>query len=150
MKNCLLETCQKELTHIPGRKEKSFCNVNCRNKYFYAERKRRWNECLNAVRNMPTGNLDVLKAKIGFIDKDGNIKPPKTPPVQVKDLTQPTNQIKPQEQPKTNYSINALPKETEAGKPPKTLDELKAMCPADLTGFDKSQWISTERQKYGI
>lgn len=33
---------------------------------------------------------------------------------------------------------------------PKTLDELKALCPAELTGLDRSEWIRTERQKYGI
>lgn len=37
MENCL--QCFKELIHVPGRKQKSFCNVNCRNKYFYAKRK---------------------------------------------------------------------------------------------------------------
>lgn len=35
-------------------------------------------------------------------------------------------------------------------KRPKTLDELKAMCPPELTGLDKSGWVATERQKYGI
>lgn len=34
--------------------------------------------------------------------------------------------------------------------PPKNLAELKALCPKELEGFDKSQWISKERQKYGI
>lgn len=33
---------------------------------------------------------------------------------------------------------------------PKTLDQLKALCPKELTGFDRSDWIRTERQKYGI
>lgn len=37
MKNCL--QCNKKLTHVEGRKQKSFCNVNCRNKYFYHKRK---------------------------------------------------------------------------------------------------------------
>ena len=37
MEKCL--QCGKELTHVPGRKEKSFCDVNCRNKHFYAKRK---------------------------------------------------------------------------------------------------------------
>lgn len=36
MENCL--HCGTKLTHVPGRKQKSFCNVNCRNKYFYAQR----------------------------------------------------------------------------------------------------------------
>lgn len=37
MEKCL--QCSKELIHVPGRKQKSFCDVNCRNKYFYAKRK---------------------------------------------------------------------------------------------------------------
>ena len=37
MKNCQL--CGKELIHVEGRKQKSFCDTNCRNKYFYAQRK---------------------------------------------------------------------------------------------------------------
>jgi hypothetical protein len=60
---------------------------------------------------------------------------------EVKDLTMPTNEIKHQEQPKTNFSINTTPK---------TLDELKALCPAELTGLERSEWIRIERQKYGI
>lgn len=38
MENCLF--CKEKLTHVPGRKQKSFCDVNCRNKHFYAERKK--------------------------------------------------------------------------------------------------------------
>jgi hypothetical protein len=33
---------------------------------------------------------------------------------------------------------------------PKNLAQLKALCPLELTGFDKSEWISKERQKYNI
>lgn len=40
---------------------------------------------------------------------------------------------------------------TNAGfKKPETLAQLKTLCPIELTGFEKSQWIATERQKYGI
>lgn len=37
MTNCL--QCNKELTHVEGRKQKSFCNSFCRNQYFYSKRK---------------------------------------------------------------------------------------------------------------
>lgn len=33
---------------------------------------------------------------------------------------------------------------------PKTLDDIKSMCPPNLKGLDRSQWIATERQKYNI
>jgi hypothetical protein len=72
------------------------------------------------------------------------------PKIRLKDLTQPTNVAKPPEQPKTNYSINTLPEETGAEKRPKTLQELKAMCPTDLTGLDRSAWIADNSIKYNI
>ena len=59
----------------------------------------------------------------------------------VKDFTKPTNQIKPQEQPKSNFTIDTRPK---------TLDQLKALCPPELKGFDRSEWIGKKRQEYGI
>lgn len=33
---------------------------------------------------------------------------------------------------------------------PKTLEELKKICPPELTGLDRSAWISEKRQEYGI
>lgn len=48
----------------------------------------------------------------------------------------------PKNNPKTNYTINT--------EKPKNLDELKLMCPKELTGFDRSAWISENRQKYAI
>lgn len=35
-------------------------------------------------------------------------------------------------------------------KPPKTLDELKALCPFPEKTQERSDWVRTERQKYGI
>lgn len=76
---------------------------------------------------------DYVKAKkIGAVKSDDTV---------VNDVTKPTSVLKPQEQPKTNFSIDTKPK---------TLDELKKLCPAELEGLDRSKWISTERQKYGI
>ena len=33
---------------------------------------------------------------------------------------------------------------------PKTLNELKELCPKELTGFERSQWISDKRVEYNI
>lgn len=33
---------------------------------------------------------------------------------------------------------------------PQTLQELKSQCPPELTGIDRSAWISEQRQKFGI
>lgn len=39
---------------------------------------------------------------------------------------------------------------TLASEQPKTLDELKKICPSNLTGIDRSAWISEHRVKYGL
>lgn len=33
---------------------------------------------------------------------------------------------------------------------PKTLQELKDLCPKELTGLERSQWIANKRQEYGL
>lgn len=33
---------------------------------------------------------------------------------------------------------------------PRNLDQLKALCPKELTGLDRSEWIRNERLKYNI
>lgn len=35
-------------------------------------------------------------------------------------------------------------------KTPKTLDQLRVMCPPELKGMDKSEWVRVNRQKYNI
>lgn len=59
--------------------------------------------------------------------------------------------------PKKKYYAEKGGKEVELDQPvsfppatPKTLDELKAMCPPELTGIDRSSWIGENRVKYGI
>lgn len=75
----------------------------------------------------------IIKAKgVKASSKDG---------VVVSDLTKPTGVLKPQEQPKTNLSVNAKPK---------TLDELKALCPYPEKSSERSDWIRAERPKYGV
>ena len=126
MKNC--KFCGKSLNHIEGRRKKEFCNNTCRSKYWYnknlkvKQKDDRDNPLINAARGRDENG----------INKDE---------VKVVDLTKPNVEKKPFEQPATNYSINTLPK---------TLDDIKLLCPKELSGFDRSQWIAAERQKYGI
>jgi len=55
---------------------------------------------------------------------------------------EPVPVLKPKEEPKSALPVNILK--------PKNLEELKLLCPPDLTGLDRSEWIRQERQKYGI
>jgi len=128
MENC--KHCSKPLKHVPGRKQKSFCNPNCRNKYFYAERKKIIEAAKAALIPLPSAYVTVKK--VGVLTKDGTAKPliPKTP--------------------KVDAPIKPVHEVLGSHMRPRNLDELKKLCPPELTGFDRSAWISTERQKYGI
>lgn len=64
------------------------------------------------------------------------------PSVTLTDNTKPNKELKPPTTPKTNYTINT--------STPKNLIELKTMCPFKEIGDERSAWIATERQKYGI
>lgn len=83
MDKCL--NCQKELQHVLGRKKKRYCNETCRSNHWYGKNKK--GKTKTPVAAVPA------KKKV-------------TPKIKVADLTQPTGQKKPQEQPKTNFSVN--------------------------------------------
>ncbi len=72
-----------------------------------------------------------------------NKAPKKEAIVNVVDLSKPNKGVKDlsKKPVETNYSVDTRPK---------TLDELKKLCPAELTDFDRSEWIANERQKFGI
>ena len=65
--------------------------------------------------------------------------PIKHTPLSKKEVVE--HEIKPKEQQKSNFTIDTRPK---------TLDQLKALCPNELKGFDRSEWIGKKRQEYGI
>jgi hypothetical protein len=73
MTNC--KQCNEPLTHTDGRKKKQFCGVNCRNKYFYAQRK----EVIELVRkslialSLPEDCATIKN--IGILSPDGSVKP---------------------------------------------------------------------------
>ena len=64
--------------------------------------------------------------------------------IKLLDATNPTNQMEPAKQPKTNFTINTTKNQG------MTLERLKSLCPTNLTGIDRSAWIAQERVKYGI
>lgn len=60
----------------------------------------------------------------------------------IQKLPKPISSLKPKELPKEPFVQNPTR--------PKNLEELKALCPSELIGLDRSNWIALERQKYGI
>lgn len=141
MENCL--QCNKPLQHVLGRKQKSFCNVNCRNKYFYAQRKKTIADAKAHLISLPPDYFEVNKAAV--LAKIHDTKP-----------IFPQPHKKPKQAPNNDLDasidfVNQHAQEAYDSRPwPKNLEELKKMCPSDLVGLERSNWISTERQKYGI
>lgn len=153
MENCL--QCLKPLIHVPGRKQKSFCDVNCRNKYFYAQRKKQVEDAKALLVSLPADYVEVKN--VAILTKEGEIKPifPKPSKKRKKESIGGLGnsvEFKPMGSNEA-YDSPRLPKNIQDEpifSKPLSLDELKKLCPPELTGFDRSHWISTERQKYGI
>ena len=63
-------------------------------------------------------------------------------------------QINDQCRPKDIRSSMASPTKNSTGLKtgtiPQTIDDIRAMCPLDLTGMARTQWITEQREKYGI
>lgn len=62
-------------------------------------------------------------------------------PIKIQDLTKPTGVVKSEINHKSNVVIDTRPK---------NLDQLKLMCPEELSGFDRSEWIRENRLKFKI
>lgn len=157
MEKCL--QCSKELKHVPGRKQKSFCDVNCRNKYFYAKRKEEIALAKKALLSLPADY--VVVKKVGILTEKGEIKPIFPKPnrrAKVKLPDVPGNclefhgepKCEPYDAPPLSKNVQDEPAKIQPLKP-KTLDELKALCPAEIIDkYERAAWIGKERQKYGI
>jgi hypothetical protein len=154
MKDCL--QCSEPLVHVPGRKEKSFCDVNCRNKYFYAKRKKEIEDAKALLVSLPSDFIEIKK--VAILTNEGEVKPIFPSP-----RKKPKKTIAEELGGSVDFSKKAANESYDSPRrdfqdeyhkapisKPRTLDELKALCPPELTGFDKSNWISIERQKYGI
>ena len=136
MNKCL--NSEKEIISIEGRRAKKYCDNKgkCKGEYFrklkkvadfvpkskYDDLNNRYNQLINATRGKDENGVNNDEVK-------------------VTDLTKPNKEVKVKIIATTNYSIDTLPK---------NLNDLKDLCPKELNGFEKSDWISQNRVKYGI
>jgi hypothetical protein len=132
--------CSKKLAHVTGRKQKSFCNANCRNKYFYAQRKKEIESAKALLISLPSDYVEIKN--VAILTKEGEVKPilPKNPQNKLAKILSSHVDL--------GEKINLESKGVSTH--PRNLEELKKLCPPELTGLDRSAWISTERQKYGV
>lgn len=134
MKKCLY--CGSSVEILEGRKPKQFCGYNCRNKYYYK------------------------KSREGLpIKKRGRPKSPNIDPDKLVELETKIKCQNPVIEPALNSEMKSFlndeyPLDGETISPteniPQTLQELKYQCPPELTGIDRSAWISEQRQKFNL
>lgn len=84
--------------------------------------------------------------KVGVVGQDGVIKP-----LTFKKPSQKAvNKAKEPDIETAAVIVQPTPKVFNEPKMPSNLDDLKALCPAELKGLERSEWIAKERQKYNI
>lgn len=139
MKICL--KCNREFE--PKKETAKFCSNSCRVMHYQKRKKDGLvakatdaEDKMSAMYNAIMGAINGVNARNG--------QPPAAAVVAV-----PEKKSSPKVA-KTPIAAHREPKAVENEGAPKSLDELKAMCPTELKGFDRSEWIATERQKYGI
>ncbi len=116
--------CGENLVQLEGKRQKQFCGSSCRSNY-WQKKKRRAKLAADLGAEKQARSNPLINAARGR-DKNG--------------VNEDEAKRVEQESQKEVQEMNA----------PTTLDELKALCPKNLTGFERSAWVATERQKYGI
>ncbi len=128
LKDCI--NCQKELVHPEGRRPKKYCNDNCKAEHWRKTHKGK-GKFVNRDRYEKL-QAELAELKLASISGE-NVST---------DIAAKVKEIKAAESPKNDlqspFSVR-----------PANLAELKAMCPHEK-GDERSVWIATERQKYGI
>lgn len=113
--------CGEQIETYTGRRPKQFCDKNCRVAYFNKNKPKN----ISMVRKSTYDNVLVenkaLKARIKELENGGANKDELKYPLLESECFTPT-----------------------------TLQELKTLCPQELTGLERSQWIANKRQEYGL
>lgn len=86
------KNCGIKIENTPGRRPKEFCSDNCRAKNWQKKnaKKKEVNPLEVPVKHIPPSKREVVEQV-------------------VKDFTKPTNEVKPKEQPKSNFTIDTRP-----------------------------------------
>lgn len=82
---------------------------------------------------IPEQHLDNIRTVI----LEYGYEAPVVAKVKVQDANKQSQEVKPEETSKTNYTIN-------------TIDQLKEICPKKLSGIDRNIWIEENRKQYGV
>lgn len=171
--NCLNPSCGKKLKHTQGRRPKKYCNESCRNGHYKVlfptkkkELEKELDEFLTAdLREKVRHSLMSIGKVIVCRDADGTERIVDPLSEEARKLVMAEYAVTPEsktssglvvefkptyDNPEITIVKDELPKTQTEYNDPKTLDELKKRCPVTLKGFEKSEWISTNRQKYNL
>lgn len=146
MSNC--KNCNKPIEVTKGRRPREFCDNNqkCRNEWFRKNKKEKNFKLvpIEVYREMELAMIKInhkgesLGCDVSELINKGENKPQETSKIE-----------KPHNLPQKEKEASVASENSVGGKP-KALNELKALCPPELTGFYRSEWIRENRLRYKI
>lgn len=172
MSNC--KNCDKPIEVTQGRRPREFCDNNqkCRNEYYRKNKKAITHKTIpiekwKGMVELPKDFID--SKKVGILKEDGTIEElnnisqlPKHIQMAFKGIDSLKSSISFQQPTPTSFDGEKVdhknidefgqweePKNT-VNTIPKTYQELKDMCPKELTGLDRSIWLNEEKLKHNL
>ena len=170
MSNC--KHCGKPIEEHTGRNKRKYCSKECRTTYLNANKPKKRAMVKLLTHEKVLKENEALKALVAELRKNNpvldrgeknNLKfkaPIEKLPIKIienNSLSSNIAVVVPESFDGKNFDKYLADEigqfaviETKTNHIPATLAELKSMCPPELKGFDKSNWIATERVKYGL
>ncbi len=131
--------CEKPIVNKIGGRQKLYCNSLCRGRFFAKKisagkdaeaRGGRAKELWDELQGLLNGKEPLANTREQFLyatsDTDGSIK--------VKKSTTPVS---------ATVTVNKKPS-------PMTVQQIKELCPKNLKGLDRTEWINQEKKKHGL
>lgn len=133
MDKCL--NCGAELNHHPGRRKKSYCGKECKQKFFSAKPK---------IKKMVYEEGKIYRFTGGKFELFSLFTPEEFTKATKKRTAAPISKPVPGEQ------IGFKSRIVKDSKDLFTLEKIKSMCPPELKGMERNIWIQEQKEIHGL
>ena len=171
--NCL--NCGKEVKQTEGKRQKLYCDNNgkCKNEYFRKQKSKSSDKCVMGCMHFTGGEIKHHKdcpfypdslsirldnAEAEVISLRNQLKQANLSPLNSKDNKTQAKEVKgakmgvevPNDLKESKSWIDKLQDNVDNQIKPTNLAELKALCPKNLVGLDRTVWIEENKSKYNL
>lgn len=145
MSKCGFTFCNNEVEQTPGKKARKYCSNTCRQKQWQIDQKKQEEAGQGIAQQIPVidqkRQLDLEKENTQLRKENADLKK------QVAELIPYRTSYQLRQKEEVSKTSTTAQEEV---KIPKTYEELKAMCPPELKGMEKTFWLAEYREKYGV